>query len=216
MSNTDSYRIGFICRHDLEDKSAGSGVPYSMAKALGRHCGEVIPLAPLRLPFRQLRRGMKAFLVYFLKKNWDYERTEEVSLSYAKQVAAMLKRQSLDVLFAPMGAIPLANLESKMPVVYFSDASYAAMLGFYPGFTGFFKSHIRIGHQLERQALQRSNLAVFSSSWAADSACAHYSLDQAKTRVIPLGANLETIPPIQQMANKLRTSQCRLLFLGVD
>ena len=69
---------------------------------------------------------------------------------------------------------------------------------------------------MERAAIQKACLLVYPSEWVAESAARDYGADRSKISVIPFGANLEQIPPRENILRKEKSEQCRLLFVGVD
>ena len=105
-------------------------------------------------------------------------------------------------------------------MVFWTDATFGSMLGFYESFDNLAPPSLRRGWEVERAALERAALAVYSSDWAAASAVRDHGADPARVRVLSLGANLEFIPtPTESRAlieRRIRPGPCRLLLVGVD
>ena len=123
-----------------------------------------------------------------------------------------------DLVFSP-GTLAVAGLRSAPPFVFWADATFAALIDFYPGFDDLDPRTIEQGHEVERRALKRCAAAIYASEWAARSAINDYGADPGKVYVVPFGANLDALPTEEQayalIARRPRDS-CRLLFLGVD
>jgi glycosyltransferase involved in cell wall biosynthesis len=137
---------------------------------------------------------------------------------YAREVQARLASLDVDAVLSP-GTIPVAYLETSLPLVTWTDATFASMLDYYPEFSGVSPHRTRAGHEMERAALSRVDAAVYSSAWAARSAVEDYGADPARVSVIPFGANLENEPDGAEVARAIEArsrQECRLLFMGVD
>jgi glycosyltransferase involved in cell wall biosynthesis len=138
--------------------------------------------------------------------------------NYAIQVAQELSKIETDVVFSATSA-PIAYLDSKQPIVFWADATFENLLNFYPQFTGLCDESIRQGHLMEKQALQRCRLAIYSSEWGAQTAINYYNADPDKVKVVPFGANIEiskTIEEVKHLIECRPRNKCKLLFLGVD
>jgi glycosyltransferase involved in cell wall biosynthesis len=144
----------------------------------------------------------------------DYE--PEYLKYYASQVQIKLKNSDADIVFSP-GAIPIAYLSTKIPIVMWSDATFAVMHNYYDGYADFSYSTIRSCHLYEKNVIKRLSLAIFSSDWAAKSAVKYYGATENKTKVIPYGANIQsflTIQDIIEFNNAKSRNLCKLLFIG--
>lgn len=81
---------------------------------------------------------------------------------YAEQVAAELERLQPDVIITPT-SLPIAYLDTHLPIVLWGDATYAGLEGFYPGFKNLGDRTRREGHQMEQGALDRYDYGLTSS-----------------------------------------------------
>jgi glycosyltransferase involved in cell wall biosynthesis len=121
-------------------------------------------------------------------------------------------------IFSP-GTIPIAYLETALPIIFWTDATFSSMVGYYPGWSDLCNASIREGNWMEQAAISRASAAVYSSSWAANSAVNDYAADPMKVKVLAFGANLANEPNelhVAESIEKRPRHQCRLLFLGVD
>jgi glycosyltransferase involved in cell wall biosynthesis len=128
--------------------------------------------------------------------------------------------RALDAIVAP-GSIPVAELETQIPTFIWADATFASLLDFYPGtgWTGLCQAAIKEGNAAELRAFARSELCIFSSEWAAQSAVRDYGLEPSRVEVVPYGANLDaegTPADVRASIAAHREDVCNLLFIGAD
>jgi glycosyltransferase involved in cell wall biosynthesis len=110
-------------------------------------------------------------------------------------------------------------LKTKKPKVFYTDATFAGMLGFYDSFSNLCGETIKHGNYLEQKALESSNLAIYSSEWAAKTAIDNYYVNPNKIKVVPFGANIDCnrkIDDIKNIIDNRSANNLNLLFLGVD
>ncbi|HEY9597712.1 MAG TPA: glycosyltransferase family 4 protein [Cyanophyceae cyanobacterium] len=141
-------------------------------------------------------------------------------MDYAAHVEKSLNLIEPDIIFSP-GTIPIAYLETEKPIVVWTDATFAGLVNFYPGFDNLCAETIRNGNKMEQIALSKCQLAIYSSEWAARTAIQYYDVDPAKVKVVPFGANIgcdRTLTDIKRIIEHKSKNfdVCKLLFLGVD
>jgi glycosyltransferase involved in cell wall biosynthesis len=211
-----SLRIGYLTMRDPRDRRSWSGTLYHMARALEKHCGEVINLGPL-LPF-SLRVGNLIGRGVHALSGRNYLHTHTLALS--KKLGAMAEERILgekcDVIFAPAASTIVAHLRTQTPIVYLSDATVRLMVNYNPEFTGLLGSHVRAADDLERLSIEKSTCLVYPSSWAADSAVRDYGASPSAVHIVPFGANFESSPSREEALRPSRRDRCRLLFVGVS
>ena len=84
------------------------------------------------------------------------------------------------MLFAPIASSELSGLETDLPIVYASDATMKLLVETY-GYE--MTPEVRqVNERVERSAIERAKLLLYSSHWAAESAMADYG---AKPDKIP-------------------------------
>jgi glycosyltransferase involved in cell wall biosynthesis len=151
-----------------------------------------------------------------LHQNYLRDREPDVTHGYARQAERRLAKLPVDVVFSP-STVPIAYLESDLPVAFWTDSTFAGMVDFYPEFTNLCGPSLRSGHALEAAALQRAAVAVYSSEWAAETARTVYGAPAQKVHVVPFGANLEAAPSASEVRQSIEQRSdrvCKLLFLG--
>jgi glycosyltransferase involved in cell wall biosynthesis len=210
--------LGYVTIYDSADVDSWSGLGYFIRRCLTTAGFQVEPIGPLATRRSAAINARRALHRYLDTKAYLPEREEFVGRQYARQVETLLDRTDIDVVLS-LGTVPIAYLEVAQPVVFWTDATFAAMLSFYPGFTNLTRRSVKAGERMERNALERASLAIYASDWAAKSAVEHYGVDPAKVAVVPFGANIEADPTASEVSALIEarpSDHCRLLFIGVD
>ena len=134
----------------------------------------------------------------------------------AKLAAKQLAGQHFDVIVAPDCVPEVAYLRTDIPILLPLDATFRLQHNYYPEYSNLLAFSIRQGEILEQAAFQNATQLLFSSFWAARSAIEDYSIDPQKVQAIFFGANIDHIPPFEQVLAKKPSEECRLLFMGID
>lgn len=210
-------KVAYVTTYDSTDVQAYSGTGLFMYQALQRSGFEIVRIGNLRdtlLWYRPKR------LIYRMLLSQNYHRNREPILlrSYARQVSAALAQIEADVVFSP-GTLPIAYLDTSIPIIFWTDATFAGMVDFYPGYFNLCRETLKHGHLMDQQALSRCRLAIYSSDWAAKSAVENYDVDPRKVMVVPYGANLDISHNDKDVEGFVKTRdahKCKLLFVGKD
>jgi glycosyltransferase involved in cell wall biosynthesis len=209
-------RIAFVAAYDPRDVTTWSGTPFFMVKGLEASGAAVDILAPLPDHRPWIQFGKKAFHRAAGKRHLS-NREPRVLRHWAHELERRLAGSQADVVVSS-DSTPLTHLESDLPIVVWTDATFDALVGFYPEFSNLSASSIQNGRRQELAALGRVALAVYSSRWAAEGAREHYGLDDDRLAVVPFGANIE--PPSAAEVNACVGSRsrdvCRLIFIASD
>ena len=211
-------KIAYVSTYNSSDIERWSGSGYFMGKALEKQCGEVIHIGPLRKHRDNVLRAKQVFYTNVMRKRYIEDRASKVLKSYADQVSAHLKDARVDVVFSP-GTIPICYLESSAPIVFWTDATVAGVIDFYPAWSDLCHESLRDANRMEQAALSNCRLAIYSSDWAAETAINAYQVDADKVKVVPFGANVESVRnlnDIRIIVAQRRTDVCKLLFIGTE
>jgi glycosyltransferase involved in cell wall biosynthesis len=211
-------KIGVIGTSKHNDINLWSGTPYYLTRALRKHCGEVYYIGPINSRLEFVGKCINKISVMTYKKRHDFKRSIFFAKRYAKIAKNIIGEKHLDVIFSPAGAQHVAFLEIGVPIVLVLDATFALMKNYYPEFCNLSKASLHQANAVAKLAVQKASLLLYASHWAARSGISDYDADEEKVHVVPFGANLEEedIPPREMIFNKVRSDNCRLLFLGVD
>ena len=211
-------RVAYVTTHDARDPSKWAGTTYHIARALEAQGVSLQYVGPLQeqgaFPLK-----VRQFLYAKLLGHALHRDREHVVLDgYARQVERALATSPADIVFCP-GTIAIAHLRTDRPIAFWTDATYASILGEYRWELPASRRSRRLGDAQERSAIARSALCVYSSDWAARSAIEHYGADPAKVKVVPFGANIaehRTLDDVTRMIDaRPHGERCKLLFAGI-
>lgn len=209
-------RIAFTTTFDAQDVHNWSGTPYHMSHALANSGMSVDYIGSLSRKLPPFFKAKQIFKKYICDTRESPRFNITAAKHYSEQVASQLSRLNADAVVSPL-INPIAYLDCKQPIILWTDAVYAALLGFYPPFAWHSADTIAQGNQITTECLSRCAYAVFSSDWAANSAIELYGVSRNKVKVVPFGANLETAPDINDVRTAIslrRHDKIKLLFLA--
>jgi len=179
----------------------------------------VFDIDRLSTPLLPAWRAKQALYRYGLGKSYSINRQPFVVRSYSAQAQARCSALGdVDALLSP-GSIPLALYEGPVPTFFWADATFAAMIDFYPQAKPLAAETIRNGNRLELAALTNCCKAVYSSDWAAKSAVDTYGAPADKVHVVPYGSNVDanySEHEVRQLISGRQRQPLELLFIGVD
>lgn len=215
-----AYRIAFVSQRDPTDVAQWSGTLFFLHAALQRAGHHLQLVAPISSPIEPVLRMASSIRGRFCALRSDPSRRPVVSRALARRTQKALAGNSLDFVLCASSSIA-AYLDVAVPVLTWEDAVFAGIHNYYFGGRQWLAPRsVADGHFIQQRALERATLSVFSSEWAARSAIEHYGADPEKVRVIPFGANLASPPSgeiVEQATQaRLRSPECRLLFVGVE
>lgn len=211
----DGMKIVFATTFDACDINNWSGTPFYMAKTLQTEHDSVHYIGNLQ---RHLPFGFKTrqFLKKMVGQRESPRFNSHVAKAYSLQVTERLSQLQADVVISPR-INPVAYLECKQPIVLWTDALYASLVAFYPQFGNHSARTLQHGNAVAKACLDRCQLAIFSSDWAARTAMEIYGTSSEKIKVVPFGANINchpTLSDIRDMLAKRPRDRVRLLFIG--
>lgn len=207
-------KIGIITVEDLNDKKAWSGIVYKMYKQLCTLYGqENISHLRTHIDFwGKVYFFLYRCFAYMFGKGGIY-----LMRFMSKRMAASVSSSMLeevDVIYAPAGAVDIAYLETKKPIIYYSDATFKLLYNYYP-WRKLFKRKVKEAYEVEKRAMNKANYLLFSSHWAKQSAISDYGIPAEKVFVIEFGANIED-EDIRFRKRKFENNDVlKLLFIGV-
>ena len=210
-------KLAYVTPEDPLSVRSWSGTNRSIALALAEQGVELQYVGPLRNPFSLAQRvryhaGERLGLPRYLPS-----RSLMTARSYAREIARRLE-PDVDAVFAT-GTVPVAFLDTDLPVVFWADAAFGGMIDFYPAYSNIARRSQESGDRLEQMGLDRAGLAIYSSDWGAQTALRHYDVDPAKLAVVPFGANLDPVPgpeEVEAFAAARPEGRLQLLFLAVE
>jgi glycosyltransferase involved in cell wall biosynthesis len=212
--------VGFLTTTDPLDKRSWSGTQYRMFKALENEFEHVVKLGPVHLPkvighslfhFRNFVRAVFGKKLNVFNNIWVSRYNARV---LAKRIAQ--SPDKIDVLFCPASSQGFAYLKSDLPICYASDSSSSQIQLYYNRQQEISQLSVKHSHQIEIDAIKRSHVLTYPSTWAADYVAEHYKVDPKRIHMIEYGANLDQAPEREDVIHRDFDSTINLLFLGLD
>lgn len=216
-------RITYISENDPFDPDIYSGTPHCIFKGLQESHTDLqylhIPESQAYLtPLQELRFRFKQFwTTYYKRAVLDTQlfspRTREINTAIKK----LLAHHKTDAILTAITPISFAYLETNVPIIYWTDAIYTALLGFYPDLRFHHPDTMWDAYDIVDASLMNAKRLIFSSQWAARSAIELHGIAKEKISVVPFGANLaidHNLDDVKTMI-KARSNECiKLLFVG--
>jgi glycosyltransferase involved in cell wall biosynthesis len=216
-SGAERLKIAYITATDARDKHSWSGTHHYIWKTVEKNMGAVSLLGPAN-PFVVIFicKIIHGFSLFFLKKRFNYRDSIILAKAYGRIFTRKLKQGKYELIIAPAGSTNIAYLQTSIPIVYIADRTIQSTLNYHKMLTQLLDFSREQSIFVDKKAIEKSSLAVYSSEWAATSAIRDYHIAPGKIVFIPFGANLDEIPSREVALSRKRTTVCRLLFLGVS
>ncbi len=211
-------KIAYATQYDPADVNRWSGLVQYISQSLQHQGLSVQHIGPLREKNAIFHKSKQLFYRHVRHQSYLRNRERSTLKSYAAQITQQLTGVAADIIFSPE-SLAIGYLQHQKPIVFWTDATFAGMVGFYHKFMNLCPESLAQGHAVEQQALDNCKLAIYSSEWAAQTAINHYRADPRKVKVVPFGANLAAPPSAEQVKSFIAarpSNHCNLLFLGVD
>jgi glycosyltransferase involved in cell wall biosynthesis len=214
--------IAYVTNFDartLRAHNNWSGTGYYIAESLKDRSISLNYIGPLKEKiYLQSIGKFKSRYYKYLGKNYIKYIEPAILKDYGRQISKKLNGTELDVVLSA-SSDAIAYLESDRPIAFWADATFANLIDFYPAYSNLCQESLQMAHDIQRMSLDKSQLAIYSSEWAAQTAIDYYNADPNKVKVVPFGANIDSqqnIEEIKTLIESRPTDKCKLLFLGVD
>ncbi|MFW5700079.1 MAG: glycosyltransferase family 4 protein [Cyclobacteriaceae bacterium] len=210
------YKIAYLTSKDPKDKQESSGVYHYQAEALKKHCGEIYHLGPVKNNLIGITRKAGNLLNRFSKEKYNLSHSIIISKVYGKIFSRKLKHEKYDFVFADKSSCEIAYLNTSMPLIYSTDATFKLLHNYYPGYSNLLEFSAKESNKIEQNAINKASLILVTSQWAATSVINDYNFPPEKIHVIPRGANVDKIPEKESILAKKKTGICQLLYMGYE
>ncbi len=114
----------------------------------------------------------------------------------------------------------LAHLKKDLKKILYTDSTLDNLLHFYSNYCNLLHEAVLEAQESEHLTIENSDLLIYTSQWAADSAIKNYKADAKKVFIVPFGANLGFTPSYEELKSivgkKNITKHINLLFIGVE
>ena len=219
MPSPTRRRIAYYSINDPLDKRSWSGITYYLGQTLQQDIGDVHFLGPVKIPWLldKTIRALQKLSRFLFRSEWIPKYSLLKNIYAVWVLKSRMRGKKYDLLVAPAAASELGYLNTRLPIVYFGDATYKVYSETYEKeFKNLNPFSRWEGNHLEKRALKKSDLIIFSSWWAARSAIYDYGVPARKVEVIQMGANIDEVPKREVIFKKEENKTLSLLFLSVD
>lgn len=213
----NKMNIAYITTYDAEQPHSWSGTGHAIMASLrarGHHVDNIV-VRGSAWPYQGVAKLWHRRLGL---RNYRIERRHAHLQSLASDAEKSLSLKTYDCVVSP-GSIPISYLNTDIPIVIWSDATFLNMVDYYKSFSNLPVSNVVEAKDAEWAAFNRCSQVVFSSEWARDSLVDNYDVDRDKSTVIPFAANFPCLLAREDLLNHLNKKSyraCRLLFVGSD
>lgn len=213
-------KLLYACADRADDPLLWSGTVWNCRQALAA-AGvelEVFDRIPFECPFplRVHHRFHKLCM-----RTTNYVQIEPAVLRRAaRRIVERFARGDCDAVFCPGTGVPVhALLPAHLPVFAYLDATKRSWIDSYFGLETLCARSRRHVDEIDRAGLRNHTLTLFSSDWARAEAARDYGAPDARTAVVPFGANLAQAPARAEVESWIAVrlgGPLRLLFLGKE
>lgn len=212
-------KIAFVMsRFDYSNVENKYGIGYYIAEHFKKNNCEIEYYlhdnSNYEFPFK-IKQGIYK---YFSSKKYYRSREPKLLKSQTAPLIDKIYQSDCDIAFS-FGSLPIAYLNIKKPVFFWTDAFFSGLTNFYEEFTDLSESTLQNGNQIEIDAINNSKKIFVSSQWAKDDAIKSYNVNPDKILVIPFGPNLDinhSEKYINDLIEKKDKTKINLLFLGKE
>jgi glycosyltransferase involved in cell wall biosynthesis len=208
----------YLARDDAFDVDTWSGSPHWIGRALTGAGFKLDYICPLR-GRHNFYYKIKGRLIRTLGWGYTVDGEEGFLKGYGEEATRRVRAaKGGGRLIFSCGKPHLVHLETKLPIVFFDDASMPAIVKTHPGHVNFFPPIKKRLHEAERRVLEKCLYACYASDWAAEGALEYYGKKfEMKIKVIPFGANMEVTRKEEDVGKIIagrEVGACNLLFIG--
>lgn len=206
-------RIILLSEKDPLSKKDWSGIPYFMYHALQKWYDVEHIKAPSFRAIKLFGYYFGKVFSFFTGKKYIFDYGVVIGWFFGRYYSRALKdKQGYAFIFVPAGLTEIAFIKTKIPIIGFGDCSILQLFNYYPSLNDASSISVRELRYVEQRALNKLQLALFSSSWASDFVKREFKIE--RTATIPFGSNITLSPKTKDKAPSLE--RCSLLFVGVD
>lgn len=206
-------KIAYITSGSPYDKNSWSGTNYYVRKSLEDQGHELYCIYDVpNFPLKQL---IKAKIASWLKRVYLIDRTIDFSKLWNIKIQNRLQPDTDAIL--SLGTIPVACLETDIPIFIYVDGIFEQMRTFYK-WENIIPSNIKEANSIEQLAINKCAKIISCSLETTKAIEKFYKVSNGKTETIPLGANWDNDPDEDEVRNailKRVTNVCKILFCGV-
>ncbi|MBE9016206.1 glycosyltransferase family 4 protein [Chroococcidiopsidales cyanobacterium LEGE 13417] len=192
---------------------------YFLARTLEEQNVKLDLVGPLEAKNTLSTRIKRRIYTSVLKKQYYHWTDPAVLRNYANQALQKMSQFKSDAILCPENSLPISYLDSHLPIILWSDATLYSLINFYPYLSNLCRENFHNITAMEKAALDRCEMIIYTSDWAAQTAIDAYGVEPSKVRVIPWGANIEcdrSLNDVNNIVEGRNNKTCKLLFFAVE
>ncbi|RYZ54054.1 MAG: hypothetical protein EOO14_14715, partial [Chitinophagaceae bacterium] len=163
-------KIGFAGRWDPRDKSAWSGTYYYTYQQLQKKHDVSIFLFRWTWLVREQLMLRRQFHKRLQGKHTSVEFLKSYAAYFSRQLENELKKNKVDLLYAPAAPQLIAFLKTQAPIIFMTDATFKQIQGYYGSWQNIAPSNIREGIEVDSRAFHNAAHSLVASDWCRQSA----------------------------------------------
>src|SRR3954464_2564332 len=126
--------IAYLSQYDATDVRSCSGTGRAVAQCLSEAGFKLNFIGPLKNQMNPVNVGRYLTHKYLLRQEDHLQRDAGFLRHFARQAEQKLAATDADLVFTP-GSLPLSYLRTTLPVVMWTDCTFANLLNYYPKFS---------------------------------------------------------------------------------
>lgn len=203
--------IGYVSKENpFIDRKAWSGTIFKIREGI-ENAGFKVIWIPYKV--NQLKLTILKILIKIFCGKKALTTQNKFYYKLCAQSIEVDKIKECDYLFFPGGAQIGVFLNTKKPIIYYTDASFKQMINYY--WHNQSEWVLKQGDSMEKKAIKNSYINIRSSKWAADSVITDYEGNPKRNYIIEFGANIDDKDIIHCKTYK-NNETLNILFSGVD
>lgn len=209
-------KIAYVTLGNPYDKNSWSGTDYYTRKALEDVGNDVYPII---IPHAKKWDGlMRKIYSKLIGRNYIHERSIDFCKTSAKFVESHLQ-SGTEAIFV-IGSLVVSQIHVDIPVFFYTDGVFSLTASMYKWCNLMPDFLIAQQAVIERQALVNATKAFVTSDRIVPEMVQKYAGDESKIKVVPLGANLDSVPTRHEIdeiiAARSEQNVLNILYVGVD
>lgn len=210
-----ALRIAYLSESSPTDKHAWSGTVHYVYQALLKGGYIVTPLGPGRPIFaRYILAIVNKLSLSITGKRIDYRHSRWYAKEFARLFEKRLNSQEFDLVVHCGTTETGAYLNTKLPVIYILDRTIGGAINYHTILSKLWKFSENQSITVDKLAMEKASLILFSSEWAANHARTNYHIDNLKIKVLPFGANLDSVPSREESLLPKSMDVVQLFLMG--
>ena len=212
-------KVAVINTYDAKNILMWSGIPFHVSLFLDSLFFGNIQYIKLPEMKRSFKSNLLGFYFNKIKKQKYYTWADEQHLySNKKMIDSFLDDQYDLIITFEFFLVPFLK-KTNNKVIHWNDANFQNLHNYYSGYSDFSTYSFKAAHNIQKQALDLSDIVIYSSEWAIKTAVSYYKIDERKLRIILFASNLKVslnASEVNNVVNLRKQNIIKLLFIGVD